>query len=87
MAGTSTLQAVKIKQKKSNQPSNNESSMEQPKQIVEVADQEVHHLSDKAIKDYKLVRKAVDNGDQKAYAELMSRYKDSIYYMLLKMVN
>ncbi|MBK9319557.1 MAG: sigma-70 family RNA polymerase sigma factor [Bacteroidetes bacterium] len=61
--------------------------MEQPKQIVEVADQEVHHLSDKAIKDYKLVRKAVDNGDQKAYAELMSRYKDSIYYMLLKMVN
>jgi RNA polymerase sigma factor (sigma-70 family) len=87
MAGTSTLQAVKIKQTKSNQPSNNESSMEQPKQIVEVADQEVHHLSDKAIKDYKLVRKAVDNGDQKAYAELMSRYKDSIYYMLLKMVN
>ncbi|MBK7887736.1 MAG: sigma-70 family RNA polymerase sigma factor [Bacteroidetes bacterium] len=47
----------------------------------------MHHLSDKAIKDYKLVRKAVDNGDQKAYAELMSRYKDSIYYMLLKMVN
>ena len=61
--------------------------MEQPKPIVQVADQEVHHLSDKAIKDYKLVRKAVDEGDQKAYAELMSRYKDSIYYMLLKMVN
>ncbi len=87
MASTSTLQAVKIKQKKSTKPSNNESSMEQPKQIEEIADQEVHHLSDKAIKDYKLVRKAVDNGDQKAYAELMSRYKDSIYYMLLKMVN
>lgn len=61
--------------------------MEQPKPIVQVADQEVHHLSDKAIKDYKLVRRAVENGDQKAYAELMSRYKDSIYYMLLKMVN
>ncbi|MFN8153520.1 MAG: sigma-70 family RNA polymerase sigma factor [Bacteroidia bacterium] len=61
--------------------------MEQPKPIVQVADQEVHHLSDKAIKDYKLVRRAVDDGDQKAYAELMSRYKDSIYYMLLKMVN
>ncbi len=87
MAGISTVQSPKIKRTKSNQPSNNESSMEQPKQIVEVADQEVHHLSDKAIKDYKLVRKAVDNGDQKAYAELMSRYKDSIYYMLLKMVN
>ena len=61
--------------------------MEQPKPIVQVADQEVIHLSDKAIKDYKLVRRAVDDGDQKAYAELMSRYKDSIYYMLLKMVN
>lgn len=54
---------------------------------MQVADEEVHHLSDKAIKDFKLVRKAVDDGDQKAYAELMARYKDSIYYMLLKMVN
>ncbi|HMT29702.1 MAG TPA: sigma-70 family RNA polymerase sigma factor [Bacteroidia bacterium] len=45
------------------------------------------NLSDKALKDYNLVRNAIDNGDQKAYAELMSRYKDSIYFMLLKMVN
>lgn len=45
------------------------------------------NLSDKAVKDYALVRNAVDHGDQKAYAELMSRYKDSIYFMLLKMVN
>ncbi len=45
------------------------------------------NLSDKALKDYNLVRKAIDNGDQKAYAELMTRYKDSIYFMLLKMVN
>ena len=45
------------------------------------------NLSEKAIKDYHLVRKAIDKGDQKAYAELMSRYKDSIYFMLLKMVN
>ncbi|HEX5003439.1 MAG TPA: sigma-70 family RNA polymerase sigma factor [Bacteroidia bacterium] len=45
------------------------------------------NLSDKAVKDYQLVRDAVDKGDQKAYAELMSRYKDSIYFMLLKMVN
>jgi len=61
--------------------------MEKPQPIMQVADEEVHHLSDKAIKDFKLVRKAVDDGDQKAYAELMARYKDSIYYMLLKMVN
>jgi len=37
--------------------------------------------------DYKLVKRALDSGDQKAYAELMGRYRDSVYYMLLKMVN
>jgi RNA polymerase sigma factor (sigma-70 family) len=45
------------------------------------------NLSDKAQHDYQLVCLAVEKGDQKAYAELMSRYKDSIYFMLLKMVN
>lgn len=44
------------------------------------------NLSDKAKRDYILVNKATA-GDQKAYAELMSRYRDAIYYMLLKMVN
>ncbi|MFP4024152.1 MAG: RNA polymerase sigma factor [Thiohalospira sp.] len=44
------------------------------------------NLSEKAKYDYKLVRLAV-NGDEKAYAELLGRYKDAIYYMLLKMVN
>jgi RNA polymerase sigma factor (sigma-70 family) len=45
------------------------------------------NLSEKAQADFKLVCLAVENADQKAYAELMSRYKDSIYFMLLKMVN
>lgn len=45
------------------------------------------NLSEKARYDYILVRKAVDQGDQKAFAELMSRYRDSIYFMLLKMIN
>lgn len=45
------------------------------------------NLSEKAQADFKLVCQAVQQGDQKAYAELMSRYKDSIYFMLLKMVN
>ena len=45
------------------------------------------HLSEKAHYDNKLVRLAVENGDQKAFAGLMDRYKDSIYFMLLKMVN
>jgi RNA polymerase sigma-70 factor (ECF subfamily) len=44
------------------------------------------NLSEKALQDYKLVQKA-KKGDQQAYAELMGRYRDSIYYMLLKMVN
>jgi RNA polymerase sigma factor (sigma-70 family) len=44
------------------------------------------NLSEKAQVDFKLVNNAI-GGDQKAYAELMSRYKDSIYFMLLKMVN
>ena len=45
------------------------------------------NFSDKAKKDYILVRRAVDEQDQQAYAKLMSKYRDSIYYMLLKMVN
>jgi RNA polymerase sigma factor (sigma-70 family) len=44
-------------------------------------------LSEKAQYDYKLVREAVDNGNQKAFAELLERYKEPLYYMLLKMVN
>ena len=47
----------------------------------------VSKLSPKAQHDYKLVRRAVDDQDQAAYAELMERYRESIYYMLLKMVN
>lgn len=44
------------------------------------------YLSDKAKVDYQLVNQAIE-GDQKAYAELLGRYRDSIYFMLLKMVN
>lgn len=43
-------------------------------------------LSDKALQDYDLVQKAL-KGDEKAFARLLSRYKDSIYFMLLKMLN
>ncbi len=45
------------------------------------------NLSDKGLYDYKLVKRALEDGDQKAYAELMGRYRDSVYYMLLKMIN
>src|SRR6056297_3873137 len=43
-------------------------------------------LSDKAQQDIALVEKA-KAGDQQAYGQLMGKYRDSIYYMLLKMVN
>jgi RNA polymerase sigma factor (sigma-70 family) len=47
----------------------------------------IDHLSDKAKKDYQLVLRALNDKDQRAYTEIMGRYKDSVYFMLLKMVN
>jgi RNA polymerase sigma-70 factor (ECF subfamily) len=43
-------------------------------------------LSEKARNDLQLVEKA-KLGNEKAFAALMNRYRDSIYFMLLKMVN
>ncbi len=43
------------------------------------------HLSDKGKKDLMLVE-AARTGDQSAYAQLMDRYRDSIYFMMHKMV-
>jgi RNA polymerase sigma-70 factor (ECF subfamily) len=45
------------------------------------------NFSDKAKRDYILVQKAVNEKDEQAYAKLMSLYRDSIYFMLLKMVS
>ena len=44
------------------------------------------NLSPKAQIDYELVVKARDHQDEKAYAILLEKYKDSIFYMMLKMV-
>lgn len=44
------------------------------------------NLSEKAKYDLGLIDRAM-SGDQKAFADLMDRYRDAIYYMLLKMVN
>jgi len=46
----------------------------------------IHELSDKAKSDLLLVEEA-RRGNEKAFSSLMNRYRDSIYYMLLKMVN
>jgi len=43
-------------------------------------------LSDKAKNDLIWVEKA-RNGNEKAFSVLLNRYRDSIYFMLLKMVN
>lgn len=43
-------------------------------------------LTDKAQQDYVLVEAAL-RGEEKAFARLLGKYKDAIYYMLLKMVN
>ncbi len=44
-------------------------------------------FSPRAQEDLELVKRAVENGDQIAFAGLMERYRDSIYYMILKMVH
>ncbi len=41
--------------------------------------------TDKARRDISLLREAVGKGNQQAFAELMKLYKDTIFYMLLKM--
>ena len=41
-------------------------------------------FSDKAKKDFLLIDRAKETGDQKAFAELMSRYKKPVYHMILK---
>lgn len=46
---------------------------------------EGENLSDKAQRDLKLVESAL-SGEQQAYATLMDLYRESIYFMMLKMV-
>jgi len=46
---------------------------------------ETEHLSEKAKVDLVLVEQA-KRGDQSAFASLMDRYRESIYFMMLKMV-
>ncbi len=45
------------------------------------------HFSANALKDFELVERALKHNDQKAYTELMKRYKHLVYYMLLGLMN
>lgn len=43
-------------------------------------------FSNKALEDFRLIDRALDEGDEQAFAELMQRYKMAVYHMILKMV-
>ena len=43
-------------------------------------------LSDKAQHDLKVIDRAL-NGDSRAYAELLNRYRDSVYYVMLRLIS
>jgi len=45
------------------------------------------NLSDRAVEDYEIVQRAVQYKEERAYAELMNRYKEAIFNMMLKMVH
>ena len=53
---------------------------------MEVKEKTKSNLSSRAQEDYEYVLRAID-GDQRAYAVLMDRYRNSIFHMMLKMVN
>ncbi len=45
------------------------------------------HLTPKAQRDYELVQLAIRSADRNAYAELLNNYRDTLYFMMLKMTN
>lgn len=42
-------------------------------------------LTEKGQRDFELIDRALNHSDQQAYAELLNYYRDSLYYMMLKM--
>jgi RNA polymerase sigma-70 factor (ECF subfamily) len=44
------------------------------------------NLSERALHDYTMVKRAIA-GDEMAYTELFQRYKEPVFFMVLKMVN
>lgn len=43
-------------------------------------------FSEKAKKDFQLINRAIESNDEKAFAQLMTRYRKPVYHMVLKMV-
>jgi RNA polymerase sigma-70 factor (ECF subfamily) len=44
-------------------------------------------LTEKGQRDHELIKRALEKGDQQAYAQLVDYYRDSLYFMMLKMTN
>lgn len=44
-----------------------------------------NQLTEKGQRDFALINRALKNGDQQAYADLLAFYRDSLYFMMLKM--
>ena len=44
------------------------------------------NLTEKGLRDLKLIKRALDQGDTTAYNELMKLYRDPLYFMLLEKV-
>ena len=44
------------------------------------------NLTDKGLRDLKLIKRALDQGDTTAYNDLMKLYRDPLYFMLLEKV-
>jgi len=46
-----------------------------------------NQLTKKGQRDYELIKQALSDGNQSAYAELLNFYRDPLYFMMLKMTN
>ncbi|MDG2086245.1 MAG: sigma-70 family RNA polymerase sigma factor [Flavobacteriales bacterium] len=46
-----------------------------------------NRLTEKGVRDLKLIRRALENGDTTAYNELLKLYRDPLYFMLYEKVN
>ena len=44
-----------------------------------------NQLTEKGQRDFQLIQRAIGEGDQQAYADLLKHYRDSLYFMMLKM--
>ena len=45
------------------------------------------NFSKKALRDFELIDLAIKSNDQNAFKKLMDNYKNSIYFIILKMIN